>query len=170
MIQHFSRKREQVVLEQGLCPVLMSFVLALGHLQSFLLTDNLLPQVCFQKGWLDHLLPIPSPTSLNLSSTCCLRPWILFFFLFAQSLHPSLSPPKSSNSCQRALYLWVYLYFACSPETCIILLTSVTSINLIKCGQKVTWKWAALQSPKLPSRLVVEVPRLSEHFSIWDCL
>ena len=34
MIQHFSRKQ---VLEQGLCPVSRSFILALGHLWSFLL-------------------------------------------------------------------------------------------------------------------------------------
>ena len=45
MIEHFSRKLEQQVLEQGLCPVLMSFILGLGHLWSFLLPDYFLPQL-----------------------------------------------------------------------------------------------------------------------------
>ena len=39
MIQHFSRKWEQLVLGQGLYPVSTSFILALGHLQNFLLPD-----------------------------------------------------------------------------------------------------------------------------------
>lgn len=37
MIHCFSRKWEPPVLGQGLCPVLMSFILALGQLWSFLL-------------------------------------------------------------------------------------------------------------------------------------
>ena len=45
MTQPFSRKQEQPVLEQGLCGVSStSFILALGHLQSFLPPDPLLPQ------------------------------------------------------------------------------------------------------------------------------
>ena len=46
MIQCFSGKQEQPLLEQDLCPVSMSFILALGHLQSFLLPDYLLPHLC----------------------------------------------------------------------------------------------------------------------------
>lgn len=41
MIQCFSRKQGQRVLEQGLYPVLMCFVLALGHLWSFLIPEEL---------------------------------------------------------------------------------------------------------------------------------
>ena len=44
MIQHFSRNWEQPVLEQGLHPISMSFILTLGHLRGFLLPDYLLPQ------------------------------------------------------------------------------------------------------------------------------
>ena len=43
MIQCFSRKQEQQVLEQDLCPVSLSFILALGLLWSFLLSHCLLP-------------------------------------------------------------------------------------------------------------------------------
>ena len=43
MIQCFSRKRGQTVLEQGLCPVSVSLVLVLGCLWSFLTPDYLLP-------------------------------------------------------------------------------------------------------------------------------
>ena len=50
MIQCFSRKQKQLVLEQGLCPVSVSFVLALGRLWSFLLSDYLLPQHCSWPG------------------------------------------------------------------------------------------------------------------------
>ena len=44
MIQRFPRKREQLVLEQGLCPVAMTFTLALRHFPIFLPPDYLLPQ------------------------------------------------------------------------------------------------------------------------------
>ena len=55
MVQCFSRKREQPVLEKGPRPVLMSFVLALGHLGSFLLPDYLLPH----KLLVHRLMPEP---------------------------------------------------------------------------------------------------------------
>ena len=42
MSQRFSRRWEQLVLEDGLRPVSKSFILALGNLQSFLLPDYLL--------------------------------------------------------------------------------------------------------------------------------
>ena len=49
VIQHFSRKLEQQVLEQGLCHLFMSFILALGHLWSFLIPEELVleQEFCF---------------------------------------------------------------------------------------------------------------------------
>ena len=56
MIQRFCRKWKQLVLEEGLCPLSVSFILALGHLQSFLLLDNLLPQLPPWETWFSKVL------------------------------------------------------------------------------------------------------------------
>ena len=58
------QKAGTTVLEQGLCPVWTSFILALGHLQSFLLPDYLLPH--------SSLTELPhKPSSSRASRVAC---------------------------------------------------------------------------------------------------